>query len=137
LGDTGPRSASANIAEADPDATFEYRSRLLDNLVSIGEAATKLERLDLAKIVGQTKADRLLRELFDMINQDRTAAVDGIVRLVDDLTDEEKATLQAVLQHLAKHMPGMSYRTLRCFRNVADRVRQNTFIHHWQYHRLK
>jgi acetyl-CoA carboxylase/biotin carboxylase 1 len=118
-------SALAKIAKADPDATFEYRSRLLDNLASIdsttsySEAAAKLERLDLTKTVAQTKADRLVRELFDMINQDRMAAVNGIVRLVDNLTDGEKATLQAVLQDSAKHMPGMSCRTLPCFRDIS------------------
>ena len=106
--------ALAKIAEADPDTTFEYRSRLLDNLTSIDpttpyrEAATQLERLDLSKTVAQIKADRLVHQLFEMINQDRTAAVDGIARLVDSLTSEEKAMLQAVLQDSARHLPGVS-----------------------------
>jgi len=119
-------SALAKIAEADPDTTFEYRSRLLNNLASIdsttpcSEAATKLERLNLTKTLGQTKADGLVRQLFDMIDQDRTAAVDGMVRLVDNLTDGARASLQAVLQDSAKHMPGMSYQMLRRFGDVAD-----------------
>lgn len=96
----------------------------IDSTTPYSEAATKLERLDLTKTLGQTKADRLVRQLFDTINinQDRMAAAGGIVRLV---TDEEKVALQGALQDSAKHMPGMSYQMLRCFGDVTDRVRQN------------
>ena len=113
LGDTGRVAWSSAIAEANPDATFEYRSRLLDNLVSIGEAATNLNDLISPRLL--TRADRFVRELFDMMNQDRMAAVVGIVRLVDNLTDEEKATHQAVLQHSAKHMPRYVVRNASMF----------------------
>src|SRR5262249_36000506 len=76
-------SALAKIAEANPDATFEYRSRLLDNLACIEpttsypEAAAKLEQLDISKTIAQIRSDRLAQELLQMINKDRAATVNG------------------------------------------------------------
>jgi acetyl-CoA carboxylase/biotin carboxylase 1 len=106
-------SALAKIAEANPDATYESRSKLLDSLACITpttdhrEAAAKLEQLDITKTVTQIKADGLVRNLLQMINQDRKAAMDGLARLVDNLTDEEKIALQTVLNE-SKHVPGAS-----------------------------
>ena len=115
-------AALAKIAEAKPDATLDYRTKLLDSLASIDsktdhrEAAARLEQLDITKTATQLKADCLVHDLLQMVNQDRKAAMDGLARLLDNLTNEEKATLQGVLQD-SSHSPGMCCKQKFCSRN--------------------
>lgn len=99
--------ALANIAEASPNSTVHYRTRLLDSLVQIEpqsdyrKVAEALENLDLSQTVTQLKADHLMRRLIDLTKEDRKATLDGLMRLFDHLTSEEKASLMTVLQSRA------------------------------------
>ena len=106
-------SALAKLEEASPDSTLEYRTQLLERLTEVDAtterrvAAEKLEALDLAPTVAQLKADHLIRSMLALAHEDRKATVDGLVRLVDNLSDEEKATLVTALQASSNRSPGM------------------------------
>jgi acetyl-CoA carboxylase/biotin carboxylase 1 len=92
------------IAEASPGTTLEYRSRLLDSIASVDSetearvAAERLEQLDLSKTVTQLKIDYLMRSLLDVTQLDRKTAIDGLLRLVDSLSEEEKSSFKTALQ---------------------------------------
>jgi acetyl-CoA carboxylase / biotin carboxylase 1 len=98
-------SASAKIAVATPDSTHDYRIRLLYSLASIDPTtdhrgiAEALEKLDLSRTLASLKADHLLRRLLDIANEDRKATMDGLIRLVDELSEDEKTNLGAALQN--------------------------------------
>jgi acetyl-CoA carboxylase / biotin carboxylase 1 len=97
-------AALADLTEASPGSTFEYRTRLLDSVASLDptsdyrEVAKKLDKLDLTRTVAQLKADHLTRQLIDLNKEDRKAAMDGLLRLVDHLSEEDRACLAGVLQ---------------------------------------
>ena len=61
-------------------------------------AAEKYEALDLAPTLAQLRADHLTRQLLELSHEDRKATIGGLIRLVDNLSDEEKATLATALQ---------------------------------------
>lgn len=99
------RSAALNdIAEASPGATFEYRSRLLNSVASLEpttdyrQVAETLEDLDLSQTITQLKTDHLMRSLIELTKEDRKATMDGFVRLADQLSEEDRASLISVLQ---------------------------------------
>ena len=110
-------AALAQLAEASPDASVEYRTRLLESLAGIEETtdpreiAEALENLDLTNTVAQLKADHLARQMLALANEDRKATVDGLVRLVDSLNDDEKLALMNALQSSTRS-PGMCIFTL-------------------------
>ena len=97
-------SAMASLATASPESTVEYRTQLLQTLSEVDastdrrEAAEKLEALDLTGTLAQLKADHIMRRMLALTNEDRKATVNGLARLVDNLNDDEKATLVAALQ---------------------------------------
>ncbi|KAH9951182.1 acetyl CoA carboxylase [Amylocystis lapponica] len=101
-------AAMVQLAEASPDSTVEYRARLLETLAQIDSTtvyrtmAETLEALDLSATVAQLKADHLMRSMLALAHKDRKATVDGLVRLVDNLTDDEKATLISALQNSSR-----------------------------------
>ena len=103
--------ALCSLAEANPNASYENRSRLLDTLASIGpdtsyrEVAETLEQIDLTQTLSQLRADYLARCLVELTKDSRKAALDGFARLADTLSDEEKASLIAILQN-APRSPG-------------------------------
>ena len=98
-------AAMAKLAEASPDSTVEYRTRLLQTLAEVDdstdrrEAAEKLEALDLTATVAQLKADHLMRRMLALAHVDRKATINGLIRLVDNLADDEKASLVNALQN--------------------------------------
>ncbi|KAF4593047.1 acetyl-coenzyme-A carboxylase [Pleurotus pulmonarius] len=98
------------LAEASPDSTAAYRTRLLDNILSMDvestdqEVAESIEQLDLSKTLVQLKADDLIRKLAALAAEDRKATMDGLTRLANELTDDDRATLINVLQ--APRSPG-------------------------------
>ncbi|EMD38813.1 hypothetical protein CERSUDRAFT_112545 [Gelatoporia subvermispora B] len=104
-------AALAQLAQASPDSTSEYRTRLLDSLASIEPStdartvAETLEALDLAPTVAQLKADNLMRRMLALAHEDRKATVDGLVRLVDNLSEDERVSLLSALQN-ATRSPG-------------------------------
>jgi len=98
-------SALAKLTEAKPDAPLAFRMRLLESLASVDSTtdprlvAETLEQLDMTKTIAKLKAECLVRSLRDVVNQDRNAAMDSLMSLVETLTDEEKARLQVALQN--------------------------------------
>jgi len=108
-------SALAMLAEASPGTTLEYRSRLLNSIASIDPTtdprivAEKLEQLDLTKTVAQLKIDYLMRSLLDVAHLDRKTAMDGLLRLVDNLSEDERSGLKVALQHPSQSRGPPSY----------------------------
>lgn len=106
-------TALKTLAEASPDTTYEYRSRLLNNLTGIQpptdyqEEAEAIEKLDLTATIAQLKADYLARRLVELTKEDRKAALDGFLRFADGLSDDERAAVIGVLQS-APRSPGLS-----------------------------
>ncbi|KAM6496983.1 acetyl CoA carboxylase [Amanita muscaria] len=98
------------LAEASPRASYDYRTRLLDTLTSIQpeasyrEMAEALEQLDLTQTLSQLRADHLARHFVELARENREATLDGFTRVADTLSDEEKASLIAILQ--APKSPG-------------------------------
>ena len=109
-------AAPADIEEASPGSTNEYRTRLLDSLAGIDDSASPrevveaLENLDLSGTVAQLKADHLIRQMIDLTKEDRKAAMHGFSRLADNLSDEERLALIGLLQSSSRS-PGTSYLT--------------------------
>lgn len=105
--------AMAQLAEASPDSSVEYRTNLLQTLAEIDdetdrrEATEKLERLNLTATIAELKADHLMRRMLALAHEDRKATIGGLIRLVDNLSDDEKATLSAALQNSSRS-PGAS-----------------------------
>src|ERR1700761_7656204 len=72
-------AALADIAEASPGTTYEYRSRLLNSLASIDSSTSpramseKLEKLDLSQTILQLRTEHLMRHLLDLTKEDRKA----------------------------------------------------------------
>ncbi|KAH9933498.1 acetyl CoA carboxylase [Fomitopsis serialis] len=107
--------AMAQLAEASPDSTEEYRSTLLMRLTSLENLSDRrvmaeaLEALDLTATLAQLKADHLMRRMLALAHEDRKATIDGLVRLVDNLADDEKATLITALQNAGRSPGPPSY----------------------------
>lgn len=92
------------FTEASPDSDYEYRTDLLENLVPVQELgdnralALALEAFDIKPTVAKLKSDYLMRRMLEMADEDRKATISGLVRFVDNLTDDEKAALKTALQ---------------------------------------
>ncbi|KAJ3881247.1 acetyl CoA carboxylase [Lentinula edodes] len=110
-------AALAELTEASPGSTTEYRSHLLDSLASIDaamndrEVSETLEKLDLSQTVSQLKADYLMRRMVELTKEDRKAAMNGFARLADNLSDEERNSLISVLQSATRSPAPPSYAT--------------------------
>ncbi|KAF6761596.1 acetyl CoA carboxylase [Ephemerocybe angulata] len=108
-------AALADIAEASPGSTHEYRTRLLDNLAGIDASTTHrevseaLEQLDLSGTVAQLKADHLIRQMIDITKEDRKAAMASFGRLANHLSEEDRVALIAVLQNSSNSPAPPSY----------------------------
>lgn len=101
-------SALAQIAEATPEANYEYRSRLLNSLAAIEpttdyrQMSESIEKLDLLPTLAQLKADHLLRQMIQLTKEDRKAAMDGFLRLADTFSEDERATIATALKSGAR-----------------------------------
>ncbi|KAK0238625.1 acetyl CoA carboxylase [Armillaria nabsnona] len=108
-------AALRELANASPGATYEYRARLLDTLASLEpttpyrQMAENLEDLDLAPTVVQLRADHLLRRLMELAKEDRKATMNSIMRLADNMSADEKASLISVLQTSSRSPGPPSY----------------------------
>lgn len=97
-------AALAQIQTASPDSTPDYRSRLLNSLLTDVESmenrevAIAIEGLNLAATLDQLYKDSITKGMLAVAQKDRKAALEGILRLADVLSDDEKATLIANLQ---------------------------------------
>ncbi|KAG7093554.1 hypothetical protein E1B28_007224 [Marasmius oreades] len=107
--------ALATLAEASPSSTKEYRTRLLNSITSIGpeanhrEIAQKLEKVDLSLTVAQLRADHLVRSMLDLARDDRKTIVNGLTRLAEQLSEDERSSLVAVLQNVNRSPGPPSY----------------------------
>jgi acetyl-CoA carboxylase/biotin carboxylase 1 len=107
-------NALSQFAAAGPSQSREYREQLLNDLSGVNRnsdhrtAAQALESLDLSSAVAQLKGEHVVQQLLG----DRKSLVDGFVRLVDCLSEDEKATVLAALRN-SNASPGQSdFRTL-------------------------
>lgn len=116
-------SALARLDDANPDSTLEYRERLLDTLAQIGvetptrAAAEALEKLDITATVMQLKGDSLARQLVAIKQQDRKAGMDALVRLMNNMSDEDRSVLLDALAN-SNRSPGTCSELLE--RNIAN-----------------
>ncbi|KAH9072271.1 acetyl CoA carboxylase [Lactarius deliciosus] len=105
--------ALAQLAVAGPSQSREYRERLLNDLSGVDEKsdhqtiAQALEILDISSAVAQLRTEHLLQQLLG----DRKSLIDGFVRLVDGLTENEKATVLATLKNTNASPSPPSYTT--------------------------
>ncbi|KAF8647743.1 hypothetical protein AX16_006578 [Volvariella volvacea WC 439] len=104
-----------DLAEASPQSTHEYRVNLLESLTGIDattpyrEVAEALEKLDLSQTLLQLKSDHLMRSMVDLVKEDRKVALDGLVRLADNLSDDERSALVSLLQNSSRSPAPPSY----------------------------
>jgi acetyl-CoA carboxylase / biotin carboxylase 1 len=97
-------NALAQIQSASPESTLDYRSRLLDSLLVDVESpdnhdiTVAIEGLSLEPTLDQLYKDSITKGMLALAQKDRKAALDGILRVADSLSDDEKATLIANLQ---------------------------------------
>lgn len=105
-------AALADLSEASPGASLDYRVRLLNSLASIEptteyrQVAEILENLDLTQTIVELRTDHLMRRLVELTQEDRKTTMNGLLRLADSLSDEEKTSLINVLQNTSRS-PGM------------------------------
>ena len=98
-------AAMAKLTQASPESDYEYRAHLLESIAGIENVveprpvAEAIEKLDLTNTLAQLKADHLARRMLALANEDRKATIDGLVRLIDNLGDEDKVALISALQH--------------------------------------
>ncbi|KAI4523307.1 hypothetical protein K525DRAFT_254691 [Schizophyllum commune Loenen D] len=108
-------AALAQLAEASPGSSFEYRSGLLDTLAGIDAttphrtAAEKLEALDISGTLVKLQADHLMRRLVQLTREDRKASLDSMMRLADNLSDDERQSLIDALQGAGRSPGPPSY----------------------------
>jgi len=102
-------NALAQLAAASPSQPREYREELLYNLCGVnGEtdhriATERLEKLDLSSTITLLKGENVVQQFLG----DRKSLIDGFVRLVDYLSEDEKATVVAALRN-TNASPGLS-----------------------------
>ncbi|KAF9219763.1 hypothetical protein BS17DRAFT_788749 [Gyrodon lividus] len=100
------RSEALNqLTDSNPEATPELLEKLLNSLVSVADpsdnrvVATALEELDLTSALVKLRTDYLLQRFLDAAQQDRKASIDGLVRVVESLSYDERQALQSALQN--------------------------------------
>jgi acetyl-CoA carboxylase / biotin carboxylase 1 len=102
-------NALAQLADASPSQPREYREQLLHELCGVNGktdhriAAGRLENLDLSPIIALLKGENVVHQFLG----DRKSMIDGFVRLVDHLSEDEKATVLAALRN-TNASPGLS-----------------------------
>ena len=97
-------TALSAIASAYPESTPEYRKNVLSSIAPLDDPDNKvvseaLETLDLTSTLSQLRAAHVVHELREVSLVDREAAVRGVMSLVDEMTEEEKASLVAAIQN--------------------------------------
>ncbi|PPR03190.1 hypothetical protein CVT26_008038 [Gymnopilus dilepis] len=108
-------NALSVLAEATPDSSYEYRSRLLNSVAAIDssmeyrQVAEALEKLDLSQTLTQLRADHLVRQMIQLTKDDRKSALDGLMRLADNFSEEERATLITLLKNGSRSPAPPSY----------------------------
>jgi acetyl-CoA carboxylase/biotin carboxylase 1 len=89
------------IEDGNSEIGSEERTALLDSLIpdSDNRALDVFEQLDITPTLSKLKADHLLSHFAEVAGEDRKASLDGLVRIIDSLSDGEKMTLQSAIQN--------------------------------------
>ncbi|CAE6428799.1 unnamed protein product [Rhizoctonia solani] len=97
-------AALAVISEASPDSLPAYRARLLESLVPSDvdhndkrKLAEALEALDLTTTLNSVRHAEITHKIVELAQSHRKATVEGMLRVIDTLTDEEKAAITGAL----------------------------------------
>lgn len=96
--------AVERIRRAAPESSVDYCTRLLDSLIPDvdlsheQQAALALENVNLEPTLEQLEKDSVAAKLLTLVQKDRKAVIEGVLRLADALSDDEKAALIASLQ---------------------------------------
>ncbi|GJJ11159.1 hypothetical protein Clacol_005391 [Clathrus columnatus] len=97
-------SALERIRNAAPESSLDYRTRLLESLLQDvdlsdhQQVVSALENLNLESTLEQLEKDTVATKLLNLVQKDRKAVIEGVLRLADTLSDDEKSTLIASLQ---------------------------------------
>ena len=97
-------AAMAALEEASPESTHEYHQTLLESTGGIedeGEpraTAEAPEKPSLMNTATQPRADYLARQMLELAREDGKATVDGLVRVLENLSYEERSALLRTLQ---------------------------------------
>ncbi|KAH7335147.1 acetyl CoA carboxylase [Rhizoctonia solani] len=97
-------AALAVISEASPDSLPAYRARLLESLVPSDvdhndkrKLAEALEALDLTTTLNSVRHAEITHKIVELAQSHKKAALEGILRVIDTLTEEEKAAVTGAL----------------------------------------
>ncbi|KAG8780270.1 acetyl-coenzyme-A carboxylase [Ceratobasidium sp. 428] len=96
--------ALADIADASPDSLPAYRTRLLDSLIPIDvdqtdnrKLAESLEAIDLTATLNSVRSAEVAHKIVELAQSHRKATLEGLLRVIDTLSDEEKAAVAGAL----------------------------------------
>ncbi|CAE6455282.1 unnamed protein product [Rhizoctonia solani] len=97
-------AALAVIAEASPESLPTHRTRLLESLVPSDidhndkrKLAEALEALDLTTALSSVRHAEITHKIVELSQNHRKATLEGILRVIDTLTDEEKVAITGAL----------------------------------------
>jgi acetyl-CoA carboxylase / biotin carboxylase 1 len=102
-------NALAQLAAASPSQPREYHEQLFYELTGVNGqsdhriAAERLEKVDLSPYIAVIKGENIVQQLLG----DRKSLIDGLVRVVDYLSEDEKAKVLAALRN-TNASPGLS-----------------------------
>ena len=90
------------LISANPSSAISENQRLIDSLlpespISTQEVAETLERADVSDTLTRMRSDALVVALRGLVVKDRKAALEGIARVLEELSEEEKSGLGEVL----------------------------------------
>ena len=103
-------NAVAQLAAACPSKPREYHEELLYQVYGVNAQsdhrtmAGRLENVDLSPYIALLKSENIVHQFLG----DRKSLVDGLVRLVDNLSEDEKATILTALRN-TNDSSGLSY----------------------------
>ena len=95
----------SQFAEAHPESTPEFRAQLLTQLAppdgtaaDARKAAERLEKLDVSASISTLRSMRVADSLRRASGVDRKAALKGLLSVLGNMSDEEKAAVLAAVQ---------------------------------------
>lgn len=97
--------ALKQLEEANPETTAEYRSQVLTTLThtegdsEVQQIAETLEKVDLAPVLSRLRSEHIMSSLRRAAQHDRKATVLGLIQLVDEMTEDEKASVLTAVQN--------------------------------------
>jgi len=96
-------NALAKIAESSPESEPEYHAEVFDSLVAVDSSdnrvlAEALEKLDLTETLAKLRMDNFLHRFAEVAQHDRKTTLEGLARLIDTLSDDERQAMQSALQ---------------------------------------